>query len=667
MKWAALAVSFTLLAPALAAEPARDTPQIRSLRGRVGARAVEAQLESTNPETRALALERLGALGTPHALDLLAAAVLPGGAAKTSSERLVAVRALARHARHERPRRALVRVMNTGAGASEDALFEIVRETAALALSASRDARALEALGNAARQQGETAAIAIRALLAHPPRDLGPVLKGRGPLSPMFARALGRLGDQRAFDALRNAARRGSPELRAAAAIALTELGALETVELARHWLRIDAKGPELAAAADILTRTRSPERVEAIARLLSEASTRELGIELANAAPHPELTRPLLEQLGNAGNETNRLRLLMAVANAGDLRSVRALQALAPRVEALHALALCPAAEADAALSQLLRQPNARATATRAAALRVAALGREPPGLQAAISQLFKSSAPDDRAAAAFAQTVLDPVRGAELLRTGDNVAVRAAARAATSESLAGAAVARLRSERDATTRAALAIGLVQWNAAASIPSAELWTLLARVPAARPLITRALAARFPAQDAERLEPVLSDPDALVRAHAALGLGHSGDLGALGVLRRMYRFESDARVRRAIASALGGLPPVATRDRELRRIAELDPDADCRERAEAALRGRVAAEFATGSFTVWTEIASTPGAPATQTALQLTTSDGLVLPGLPDPGGSLLFVRLPSGSAELRLAPAPNPGKAVPP
>src|SRR5690606_24657298 len=150
---------------------------------------------------------------------------------------------------------ALVRVMNDP-GDSTDGdrrLDDWVRQSAALALAASGDAPALDALGAALRQPGPIADAAKLAVTAHPPRDLDPLLRARGTPTVALVRTLAALADQRAFYPLRELVMQGSPQVRAEAALALTELGNLETVELARHWLQTEEAPFARIAATRIL------------------------------------------------------------------------------------------------------------------------------------------------------------------------------------------------------------------------------------------------------------------------------------------------------------------------------------------------------------------------------------------------------------------------------
>src|SRR5581483_2959967 len=103
-------------------------------------------------------------------------------------------------------------------------LDDLAERTAAVALSRSGQPDALAALGKALESPGRAAAAARNALVAHPPRDLAPLLAAARLPSVSLARALDDLADQRGFDTLRNLVRIGTLDVRAAAAIALTRL-----------------------------------------------------------------------------------------------------------------------------------------------------------------------------------------------------------------------------------------------------------------------------------------------------------------------------------------------------------------------------------------------------------------------------------------------------------
>ena len=148
----------------------------------------------------------------------------------------------------------------------------------------------------------------------------------------------------------------------------------------------------------------------------------------------------------------------------------------------------------------------------------------------------------------------------------------------------------------------------------------------------------------------------------MLRSHVALGLGHSGESSALGVLERAYRFETDAGVRLAIVNALA-LRREPARKRALSLARQLDGSEAVREAAALALADARPAIDSAGAESAWIDL--TPGEEPTladpRLALRgalLVTANGLALPAFADPDGVLLLPALPSGPFELRLAAA---------
>jgi hypothetical protein len=541
----------------------------------------------------------------------------------------------------------------------------MVRETAALSLAKSGHAAALEALGTALRQGGTTAELAELALLAHPPRNLAPVLRARGAPTVALVRALGELGDQRGFHVLRDAASRGGPEVRAEASVALTRLGDLETVELARHWLKTE-KNPLLRIAATrILCMTHTADRGAAIAGLLLSPDTHAAGLELALAAPHPSLSAPLaatLPALEPPGVRTT-LSALGRIPGAGAVKLLGAELAKPDRAAAAaYALGLAVDEQATYVLESASRQALTRRLAARAGVVRAVTLAEPPRALQVTLETLLGSRDAGDRAVGAWGLAVLDRRRGRELLHSRDTVIVRAVARAALDEPFAIDAAQRLLVESEPVTRAALSIALAHLAAAERIPTKLVVFLLDEVPAAAPLAARVLARRNPPDLRSRVEALQTSSDPLLRAHTALGMSEGDPALALGALSRMYRYETDAAVRRAIVSGLGRLPPSRLRHDTLELAASLDPDPEARQRARFA--PSLARRQSFGQEPLWVEVTeAAPGAQAQFAVLAILATD-LALPAVPDPDGIVSMIGLPAGPIRLRLAPVSNHGKA---
>ena len=644
----------------------------KSLKARLGLAAAQSLLGSDDPAEVERGLERLGSVGTPPALEALTKALEPGGRATTARARLVGARALAPHAARPEVRRKLVRMM-AGAGAKSGEarvtpLDRIARRTAALALAANGSDEALAALGKALRHEGPTAAAAASALLAHPPRRIDEVLRARGAPTLTLVSTLEHLGDQRAFHALRAFVKRGSPDVQAAAAVALTRLGDLETVELARHWRKRSKEAATKVAAATILSLAHAADAPDAVADLLDDDETRDAGLTLALSAPHPKLSKPLVALLDKAS--VDRSRVWTALGRSGSTSAIarleKALTVADERRPAAYALALSSADEAGDALERALSKPATRALAARAAVIRRVSLGRDVDGLTEALETLSRSSSPTDRAVGAWGTAALDPDAGARLLASKDAHVVRAAAAAAP---LAGAALMqraarRFLEEKDELTRVALAVCLAASSAADRVPTSELLLLAERGGAAAPLAARALASRDAEDLRPRIEALLASGDEWVRSHTALGLAQSKDASATGLLARAYRFETSATVRRAIVVALSRRRGVA-RKSVLRLAARLDESDRVRRAARTALSGRRLPMLERGRGPLWIEVAES-GAPKRTIARAATvqTASGVALPIVSGPDGLIVTAGLPAGSVDVRLAVSGRRGKA---
>jgi hypothetical protein len=642
----------------------------KPLMGLVGLGVAKRLLESSNTAERQRGLERLGSVGTSGALEILTKSIEPGGAAKTSEERLIAVRALAARTDNADVRLALVRALagvGAASGAESAELERLVRETAALALARSGRRESLELLSKALRQEGPVAEAAAIGLEAHPPADIAPLLESRGAPTLTFVRLLGRLGDQRAFHALRQVVKRGAPEVRAQAAVALTELGDFETVELARHWLGADAAPSMRIAAARILSMARAPGADKAIAGLLADDEHYAAGLELALDAALPGLVAPL-ERLLRAHAE-DAGTILAAIGRSGGTAASEALvrQLPSPTHGALaaYALALTPGDAAEAAIERALaaEAPTVRRNAARAAVLRRRALSQSVSGTDAALERLLASADPSDRAAGAWGRALLDESAARALIGSKDPHVARAVARQAFSPALARTAAARLAKDGGGELRSALASSLAVPRAASEVPTAVLIALVDDAGAATPIAAQALAARDSLELRQRIEPLLGSADALVRASVALGLAESREPSAVGLLERAYRFEVNTGVRHAIVVSLSRRRE-RSRSRLLSLAAHLDGDRGVREAARVALSGHRLPLLARGRGTLWLSLVQNEPGAALEHDAQVATSVGAVLPLGADPDGAVTVFGLPPGPVRLRLAARARSDKA---
>ncbi len=659
---ATLLLAFDVAAAPAAIPPAGATrppaKPLTTLLSRFGSAATERLLASDDSKDRRRALVRLSGFGTPHALELLAKALDPGGAARGAEEHLLAVRALAPHASVPTAREALVRVLSSPPAEGEArALSDWVRASAALALARTQDPAALSALGRALRKPGSAAELSQQALLAHPPRDLAPLLSAPGVSSKALCETLGALGDRRAEATLREVVRRGTPEARASAALALQRLGSGEVVVLARHWLHSERQPALLVAAAEVLIRAAEPDAGSALAQLAENDATREAALSLAlqsdGSVPIPKRVdlRLAAERAG---------QLLELWARSSSPADAALLEQTLERLEfsglASHALARSPKASAGARLKQALHQSELRPLALRALALRSHRLREDDEALLLLLPGYLRSKSPAERAAAAFSLGLLRPAELPRLLGSNDAVVVRAAARLASTGEAAQVAVARLLREPDPLLRVALSIGLADPRATEQVPTA---LLLALAQAGEPgcqLAATALAARNGAALDPFVRELLASRDPWLRSHTLFGLGRARDPSVLGLIVAAYRFEPEASVRHAAVVALSQRPEPLKR-RTLRLAAELDASPLVREAAALALSGHALGQTALQAESLWLELPRTPALqPKATPAALLRSSQGLALPLVADPDGVLTFVGADFGPVELRLA-----------
>jgi hypothetical protein len=623
----------------------------RSLRDRFGADAAQSLLRAEASETRRRGFARLGSAGTPRALELLARALEPDGAARDARERLAVVRALALHASDPIAEEALIRALGGVEGRAEDREL-LVEQSAALALAKARTPSGLRAVSRALRQPGRASEHARLALRAHPPKSIEPLLAAGGVSTPALVALLGELGDAHGRALVERAMGDGSPSVRAEAVLAMHALEPARAIAFARASLGSETPRELTLALTRVLALARDEAAPRALAALLAEPTTRSSALDIALDAPSPALG-PVLAK-ASAPDDADRL--FSALGRAGGpealARLERALGAPDDAWSALYALALTADADADAVLERALARPTLRRDALRAAALRSVARGRAPDGIDAALGALARGDAAD-RAAARWYRAVVEPAAAIPAFASRDPNDVRAVSRAATEPLLADAAARRLTTEQDPALKATLSVALA-WPAAADlVPTATLVALLESRGAASYLAAYALALRDSETLRPRLRELMTSGDPLLRAHVALGLAESDQSSAVGLLADSYRLEIDASVRRAIVSALASRSEPA-RDETLRLAADFEPDDETRTRARAAL-ARETAPAPARSGTLWLKL----GGSATERPLAVVEGPlGLALPFAADPDGSVTVARLPTGAVSLLLSPA---------
>jgi HEAT repeat protein len=670
-------------------------PRSGTLRGLLGVPVAERLLASDSAEDRLRGVARLGAIGTPEAIDALVDTLEQSSiVARDPRARLEAVRILAAHADREAVRPLLIRELSDIGPEGRSAttpLGTLTRAAAALALARVEDKKARAALVGAVLQGGPAGDTAARALVAHPPTSLSALLEGRRKLDPALATLLGELGDPRAMAKLRAALTETDQATLVAAALALASLGDAMPLGLARTWAK--AQDVRLRrAGTEVLVRLGAKEAPEAITRLLGADATRLDGLRIALVAPSPALAMPIASSLGSLPAEEQG-KAVAAIGRAGGMDAVNVLLGLLAKPDlatgAAFALATMPGKDARTALEMALGSDSTKKGAprrliVRAAIVRALALADEPRGLGDALASMADEKDPSDRAVSAFGRVatgrtrVQDAVEGACASgKRCDLPLIAAVARASLARGPEGpaelASVLVKVGEGAEPSAVAVAAGVVLLAdpRGAGLPTA----LLARWAEGGGPLGPLAASALPSRDDEavrgRIKRLLEGTDPVIRAHTALGLGIDPEPDAVTLLASAYRFEEDASVRRAIVRALSQRKEMQ-RKAPLLTARNLDPDDGVRALARAALTGRVLAPLATtsGGSVAWVSLvandANAMGTIAGRAA-RIVRSDGLCVPVVADPDGVLLVPGLPAGPSVLALAPEAVSGDAPAP
>jgi hypothetical protein len=365
------------------------------------------------------------------------------------------------------------------------------------------------------------------------------------------------------------------------------------------------------------------------------------------------------------------------AVAVLGRQASAEAVEALVALIQpsamafvgldgdAACALGRSPAPGALGAIEAMASAPATRRLAVRAYFVRRYVRGERSARLDALLETLATAVDPVDRAAATQALVALGERALAVALADRDPRVRRAAAMGALARPEAWSNVAlaaRSASETDEATREVLASGWTNGDGDSSVATSFLVERAGSGGPDAPLAAFALARRSDDEPSAEVERLLGSPDALLRAHAARGLGASASRSATGRLTAAYAWEEDPGVRRAILEALAARVP-GRGDEAARRVfdlaARLDPDAVARWIAARAELGSGRTERAGGPREIaWLRLIPGETAPAIvgATAL-LATSDGRAIPIAFDDDGYALVPGVSPGEARLRLAP----------
>jgi len=457
-----------------------------------------------------------------------------------------------------------------------------------------------------------------------------------------LARWLGALGDQRAFHPLRAWVRGESAEVRAAAAVALTELGQLETVPLARQWLKSGV--PVLVrAAAEIARLAQQPEAGALLRQELANEQEPSERLRRGLEFPSAELL-PLA--LGARAWGPDAASAWTLLGRIGGAQATSQLETGLARPEsafaAAHALSRLPGADAHAVLTRALAAQVALPVTIRAAALRAALWQEQFEALPARLAELHGSKRANERAAGAWAASLLGTPAVLAELASGDAARIEAVADNALwfDDSVLLVAARLLARAAPGRARDAFSFALLRPIGRAEVSSSLLQALVLEGGAAAPLALRTLASRDEPRFSAFCAAYVSHPDPVLRAHLARGLGESTRASAAGPLARSFEFETDETVRQAIVRALSGRRgPTVQRTLEL--AASLDPSARVRAAARLALGGMALGDPPAGNEFLWAELLSEsePSAGAALLAPAQAGEPGLlhVAPGLAVP------------------------------
>ncbi len=676
-------------------DDARSTPSRHSLRGLVGVPVGERLLVSSSPEERLRGIIRLGAIGTPEAIDALASALEQSTIiTRDSRARLEAIRALAPYATRENVRSLLIRELGEGPDgrAGSSPLSSLTRGAAALALAKTAEKKALNALVSAVIQGGSGAEAATMALVEHPPASLNVLLEGRRRIDPAIANLLATMGDMRAQEPLRTALAATDPAFQSAAALALVRLGDATPVTLARVWVKSE-DNRQRRSGAEVLARLGTDDADEAIAALLSENATRSEGVRLAFATPKKELIKPLAAVLDSLASDDLE-KAIAAIGKAGGAQAVETLVANFNRPDrataVAFALARLPAKEARMALERALASGSAltgapRRLVVRAATVRALILHDEPTGLGPVLEALVAEKSTADQAIGYFGLVATGRMRVraavketlANMQGAKRDVVLGAIGRASLARGPEGPAefadVLRQTGVFDGPNSISPSVGiaLLADTRSEGLSTQTLVRLAEEGGPLAPLAARVLPSRDGEAVRSRIKRLLGGTDPVIRAHAALGLADDPEPDAVSLLVEAYRFEEDAFVRRAVVRALS-VRPEKQRLQTLTIARDLDPDDGVRALARSAILGRSLLPPVTdpAGTVLWVSlVANAPTATGAISgrAARFVRPDGLAVPVVSDPDGVFIVPGMPEGRMGLTLAPETISGDAPSP
>ncbi len=682
--------------PPITPTPVSSATGPTNLRSHIGTDQASRLIRSADPDERIRGIERASGIGSAEAIALLVEALERSPQIKSDTRALLAMaRGLARFADQERARAGLLSIVGTGnpglAGrlpstrlpgslAGSDGLeegdpiarAELAREVAAIALARTGGDRALEALYGAARGGGSGQNAAIVALLMYPPRDPGFFGTTGASMPTQVVRLLGQLGDLRALDVLHGAAKSTDVNVRCAALVALAELGDERASLLARTAIA-ESDVRLRQASGDVFILLGAPERFKATTAIISDEATTAIGIRMAERVFSPEITKLVAARAFEHPDRELRMAAIRALGRSPDPGAAKALVGpalLADRELAFHAisaLARSPAPNAGDLIAGLF--PTRLASmAARAYIVRALVRGERSSASSSAIKAMASSGkTPAERALGVLARVALGDGDAESFFDDKDARVRRAAVTGMLARPISPddqtMLLARFAKETDPMTRQVFALGLLGGDPDGTVKTSTLIDRAESGSGDAPLAALALARRADETTARKVGQLLGSKDAVLRAHAARGLGVSTSLpDATGRLADAFVDETDVDVRRAIILALAARVQdrnAPRRKEVLTMAAELDPDGTIRQAARRALAG-AKEPFAPAAVqeVAWLRITLDGGeAPGEPFVGSLVRSDGLAIPITFDEEGYAVVPGLPPGEVRLVLAP----------
>jgi hypothetical protein len=657
-----------------------------NLRGRFGIDVAD-RLMHGESDDRIRGIRRAAAMGTPEAISLLATGPIdPMTIGRTDSRALLELaRALARFTSDDAARARLLAIVQAavpgGRAVDVDAAprVALARATAARALATSSDHAAREALLQAARAggPGQQAALAILAAFGLSFYDEA-TLRAVPVASPPHARAVAQSGDLRMLDALKSQVASSDPATRAAALVALAQLGDMRILQppparadgtrdpdaVTAAFGEKDARLRSAAGEAFVLLD--APQRFGAVTLLVADDATAKAGIRLAERAQNADVVKALAARLAASHDLVERRACIAALGRGLTDDALKVIVAFAAdrdlAGDVAHALARSPNAGALPALEKLAAT-NPR-LAVRGYALRVLGRGGRSSLLDDKMRTLALSKDGADRSVGRSARVALgdeglEGALGDADPRVRRTVAVAALAlRASSPASIDAILLSALTKETDPTAKRTLALGLLGGDPDGKVPTLTLVDRAEAGGADAPLAAMALCARKDEAQKHKVELLLAARDPLLRLHAARGLAKSELPESTGMLAEAYRFETDVLVRRELVRALAAKADAPVRAEILGLAATLDPDGIVRDAASRALSGAPAPADAMLRDVAWLHVTTPDGSAPPPLAGAYVTSEGAVLPIAFDADGFAIVPGVSAGEGRLVLEPS---------